>query len=92
MKKVLSHTLEDGTPAHSFQTLMKELETLVRNTCRAPNSPTDTPTFQVTTTPNEKQKHALELIGQIKLQSERGTKNQGGFIGEPRGFGGRTSD
>ena len=66
MKKVLSRTLEDGTPTHSFQTLLKDLETIVRNTCRTPNSASDVPTFQVTTTQNEKQKRALELIGQIK--------------------------
>ncbi len=66
MKKVLSRTLEDGTPAHSFQTLLRELETVVRNTCRTPNSTSDAPTFQITTTQNEKQKRALELIAQIK--------------------------
>ncbi|UUZ67036.1 FCD domain-containing protein [Polaromonas sp. P2-4] len=56
MKKVLSHTLDDGTPTHSFQTLTRELETVVRNTCRTPQSAGDAPTFQVTTTPSEKQK------------------------------------
>jgi len=67
MKKVLSRTLDDGTPTHSFQTLTRELETVVRNTCRTPKSAGDAPTFQVTTTPSEKQKRALELIGQIKM-------------------------
>jgi transposase len=67
MKKVLSHTLNDGTPAHSFQTLMAELQGIVRNTCRTPGSAADAPTFQIITTPNEKQKRALELIGQIKM-------------------------
>ena len=66
MKKVISHTLHDGTPTHSFQTLLRELETVVRNTCRTPNSASDAPTFQITTTQNEKQKRALELIAQIK--------------------------
>jgi hypothetical protein len=66
MKKVLSHTLEDGTPTHSFQTLLREMETIVRNTCRTPNSASDAPTFQVTTTQNEQQKRAIDLIGQIK--------------------------
>ena len=67
MKKVLSHTLDDGTPVHSFQTLTRELETVVRNTCRTPKSADDAPTFQVTTTPTPKQKRALELISQIKM-------------------------
>jgi transposase len=66
MKKVLSHTLEDGSPTHSFQTLIKTLEGVVRNTCRTPGAAQDVPTFEVTTTPNEKQKRAFELIAQIK--------------------------
>ena len=67
MKKASSHTLDDGTPAHSFQTLMQALSTIVRNTCRAPNGAEDAATFEITTTPNPTQKRALELIGQIKL-------------------------
>jgi hypothetical protein len=67
MKKVLSRTLEDGTPTHSFQTLLRELQAVVRNTCRTPKSASDAPTFQVTTTQNEKQKRALELIDRIKM-------------------------
>ena len=67
MKKVLSRTLEDGTPTHSFQTLLRELQTVVRNTCRTPKSASDAPTFQITTKQNEKQKRALELIAQIKM-------------------------
>jgi transposase len=67
MKKVHSHTLEDGSPTHSFQTLMKELETIVRNTCSTPKSTDAASNFQITTTPNDKQKRALELIDQIKM-------------------------
>jgi transposase len=66
MKKVQSRTLGDGTPVHSFQTLLKVLEGVVRNTCRTPDTDKDTPAFELTTTPNEKQKRALELIDQIK--------------------------
>ena len=67
MKKVLSRTLEDGTPTHSLQTLLRELETVVRNTCRTPKSASDAPTFQITTKQSEKQKRAIELIAQIKM-------------------------
>jgi len=67
MKKVQSHTLDDGSQVHSFQTLMKELESIVRNTCRAPQGSEDAPTFQMTTIPSEKQRRALELIGEIKM-------------------------
>jgi hypothetical protein len=66
MKKVLSHTLEDGTPTTSFQTLMAELQTFVRNTCRTPSATQKALTFEVTTIPNEKQKRAIELISQFK--------------------------
>jgi transposase len=59
------HTLDDGTPAHSFSTLMAELATIVRNTCRTPQA-TNAPTFEVVTTPNPKQKRALELLQQIQ--------------------------
>ena len=66
MKKVQSHTLDDGTPVHSFQTLMATLQGIVRNTCRTPDGGPDAPTFEITTTPNQKQKRAFELIDQIK--------------------------
>ena len=67
MKKVQSRRLDDGSPAHSLQTLMKELETIVRNTCCTPKSTDTASNFQITTTPNDKQKRALELIDQIKM-------------------------
>ncbi|MGH6639072.1 MAG: IS1634 family transposase [Polaromonas sp.] len=66
LAKASRHTLEDGTTAHSFATLLGELATIVRNTCRTPQGGPDAPTFEVTTTPNAKQKRALELIQQIQ--------------------------
>ena len=66
MKKVLSLTLEDGSPVHSFQTLMATLQTIVRNTCRTPIAGNDAPTFEITTTANPKQQHALALIQMIR--------------------------
>ncbi len=65
LAKASRHTLDDGTPAHSFATLLDELSTIVRNTCRTPNAQPDTPTFQVLTTPNSKQQRAFELLQQI---------------------------
>jgi transposase len=67
LAKAARHTLEDGTPAHSFATLLEELATIVRNTCRAPKAGHDAPTFEVLTTPNAKQQRALKLIQQIRL-------------------------
>ena len=67
MFKVARHALDDGTPAHSFATLMAELATIVRNTCRTPNAGADAPTFEVLTTPNPHQQRALDFIQQIRL-------------------------
>jgi len=63
--KALSHTLPDGTAAHSFRTLLEELSTIVRNTCRVPGTDKNAPTFQLVTTPTTKQKQALELLETI---------------------------
>ena len=65
--KVATHTLDDGTPVHSFSTLQQELATIVRNTCRAPHAGDHAPTFNTTTIPNPKQRRALELLNAIHL-------------------------
>lgn len=62
LAKAARHTLDDGTPAHSFATLMAELATIVRNTCRTPHAGPEAPTCEVLTTPNPKQQRALELV------------------------------
>ena len=67
LTKVSRHTLDDGTPAHSFATLLADLATIVRNTCRTPSVGPEAPTFTVLTTPNAKQQHALALIQHIPL-------------------------
>ena len=66
-RKVTTRRLDDGTPAHSFSTLMDELSTIVRNTCRAPQLANDAATFLITTQPSPKQRRAIELIQQITL-------------------------
>lgn len=67
LAKVARHTLDDGTPVHSFSTLMAELATIVRNTCRTPSAQSEAPTFDIVTTPNAKQRRALDLLQQIRL-------------------------
>jgi hypothetical protein len=67
LAKAARHTLDDGTPAHSFATLMAELATIVRNTCRTPNAGPEAPTFEVLTSLNARQQRALELLQQIRL-------------------------
>lgn len=63
--KASTHTLDDGTEAHSFRTLLKELSTIVRNVCRRKQSPDDEPTFTMVTTANAKQQKALDLLEAI---------------------------
>jgi hypothetical protein len=67
LKKVARHTLDDDSPAHSFATLMAELATLVRNTCRTPQDSKTAPTFDLLTTPTAKQHHALQLLRKITV-------------------------
>jgi transposase len=67
LAKMARHTLDDGTPVHSFSTLMAELGTIVRNSCRTPNAAPDAPTFEVLTKPNAKQQRAFELLQQIRV-------------------------
>lgn len=67
LKKVHSRTLEDGTAAHSFKTLMEELATITRNTCSTPGNTEHNSTFEITTTATAKQKRALELIDGIQM-------------------------
>jgi transposase len=66
LNKLASHTLDDGTPVHSFSTLMAELATIVRNTCHTPSAGPEAPSFDLLTTPNATQRHALDLIKQIR--------------------------
>jgi transposase len=67
LDKIACRILDDGTPVHSFSTLLAELGTIVRNTCRAPNAAADAPTFALLTTPNPKQQRAFELIQKIRV-------------------------
>lgn len=67
LAKVARHMLDDGTPVHSFSTLMAELATIVRNTCRTPSAGAHAPTFNIVTTPGANQRRALELLQQIRL-------------------------
>jgi hypothetical protein len=65
--KASSHTLDDGTPAHSFSTLLADLASIVRNTCRTPNATPEALTFQVITVPTAAQQRAFELLKKIQM-------------------------
>ena len=64
--KVARKRHEDGTPIHSFQTLLADLATIVRNTCRT-SAEDDAPTFTVTTQPTPLQQRARALIGTLAV-------------------------
>ncbi len=67
LAKAARHTLDDGTSAHSFRTLLEELGTVVRNTCRTRGSSDDAPCFEIVTTTNPKQARATRLLQAITL-------------------------
>jgi hypothetical protein len=67
LKKIAGKQLADGSPAHSFRTLLNELSTIVRNTCRRHDATSGDEIFEIDTTPNAKQAAALDLIQQIRL-------------------------
>jgi transposase len=66
MHKAARHALDDGTTAHSFATLMAELATIVRNTCRAPDAGPEAPTFELLTNAQPLHLRALALAQNIK--------------------------
>jgi len=67
LTKAARHTLADGTPTHSFSTLLADLASIVRNTCRTPHAGPNAPTFEVITTPSAKHQRAFELLQQIQV-------------------------
>ena len=68
-RKAASTQLEDGSPAYCFTTLMEHLGSIVRNTHQVkPDAKTVAGTetvFETTTTANEKQQKALQLLSTI---------------------------
>lgn len=67
LQKVATRTLEDGSPAHSFRTLLQELSTIVRNTCQPCVGASPSSTFQMLTLPNPTQQRALQLLQSITV-------------------------
>jgi hypothetical protein len=68
LDKVQAKVLDDGTPVHSFQTLLNDLSGIVSNTCRRHGASTaGEPTFEVVTTPNLTQQRAFELVKSIHV-------------------------
>ena len=65
--KASTHENADGTPVHSFGTLMAALSTIVRNTCRTPHAGPEAPTFDMLTISTALQQRALDLIQKIQV-------------------------
>jgi hypothetical protein len=67
-EKVVRRTLQDGSPVHSFRTLLNELSTVVRNTCTARHDHHGSGSpFQMNTVPNPAQQRALQLLQAITV-------------------------
>ena len=67
LAKVATRTLKDGSPVHSFRTLLEDLSTIVRNTCEARFGQRSGSSFQMTTTPNPAQQRALQSLQAITV-------------------------
>ena len=65
LRKARFKCLDDDTCVHSFQTLLKLMSQIVRNKCSLPGTDNDGCTFEITTTPNEKQRQAYALLENI---------------------------
>ena len=60
--KKMDRVTADGFPVHSFETLLRELATRCRNTCRIPAESSGA-TFQQLTQPTPLQSRAFQLLG-----------------------------
>ena len=67
LDKVHTKTCDDGSPVHSFQSLLHLLSTIVLNLARVPGTFDDSATFEITTTPNPTQQRAFELLKNIQV-------------------------
>jgi len=63
-RKAQTGKLDNGEPTHSFSTLLADLATIARTTCKEAISGA---TFPMTTTPNTAQQHALDLLDSITV-------------------------
>jgi hypothetical protein len=61
LRKARSQRLEDGSPVHSFRTLLGELKTLTRSRVRPPDAPAAA-IFDKVSTPTPFQVRALALL------------------------------
>jgi len=65
--KAITKRTEDGTKVHSFQSLLPDLATIVKN--RIQPKDRKIPAFEIITTPTATQQRALDLLG-VRLRPE----------------------
>jgi transposase len=65
--KVRSKQLQDGSPAHSFQTLLSNLATIVRSSCQCRDAEVGAPAFTIDTRATLTQQKAFQLLKKIRL-------------------------
>jgi transposase len=65
--KIRSKQLPDGSPVHSYQSLLRNLATIVRNRCQSRDAQAGTPSFTIDTQPTPAQQKAFQLLKEIKL-------------------------
>jgi transposase len=66
-QKAHTKILGDGSPVHSFQSLIQLLSGIVLNTARVPGALDDRAAFEIATTPNATQRRALDLLEGIRV-------------------------
>ena len=66
-EKAQSKKRSDGSPVHSFQSLLHNLATIVRNTCQSRDAVAGTPSFTIDTQPTQNQRKAFQLLKAIKM-------------------------
>ena len=64
-RKASTKRADDGTPLHSFQSLLSSLATIVRNQCRRRGAGKREPRFELTTQPDKRQRRAFKLLSTI---------------------------
>ena len=66
-EKVRSKKRSDGSPVHSFHSLLSNLGTIVRSTCQSRDAKAGMPSFTLDTQPTSTQQEAFQLLKTIKM-------------------------
>ena len=66
-EKAQSKKRSDGSPVHSFQSLLRNLATIVRNTCQSRDAEVNAPAFIIDTQPTPTQQKAFQLLKATRM-------------------------